>query len=92
MIMKMKKVKKSEITIDDLAVMVSRGFENTTTKQDLSGLKEEMNERFDNVDIRLQKIDGRLDHIEHHLIFGHTNRLEYLEDAVRLLKTKAGVH
>lgn len=81
----MKKAKKSEMTIDDLAIMVSRGFENTATKQDIHEIKEEMNERFDNVNIRL-------DHIEHHLIFGHTNRLESLEDSVRLLKTKAGVH
>ena len=85
MIVKMKKVKKPETTIDDLAMMVSRGFENTATKQDIHEVKKEMNERFDGVNVRL-------DHIEHHLVFGHTNRLEYLEDAVRMLKTKDGVH
>src|SRR3989344_41759 len=99
MIVKMKKVKKPETTIDDLAMMVSRGFENAATKRDIHGIEQEMdglekgmNERFNSVDVRLQKIDDRLDHVEHHLVFGHTNRLEYLEDAVRMLKTKDGVH
>jgi hypothetical protein len=46
-------VKKS-ITIDDLAVMVQKGFADTATKSDIKVLTE----RFDKVDKRFDKIES----------------------------------
>lgn len=37
-----REVKTKKITIDELAMMVAKGFENTATKTDVEGLKEEI--------------------------------------------------
>lgn len=50
-------MKKRNITIDDLAVMVQKGFEETATK-------EQVDVRFDKVEGRLDKVEGRLMKIE----------------------------
>lgn len=72
--------------IDHLAGMVAKGFENTATKKDVSGLET----RLDGIDKRLDGIDVRLDHIENLLIRAHENRIERLEDKVRILETALG--
>jgi hypothetical protein len=41
------------LTIDDLAIMVQRGFENTATKQDLKELRQELTGKIDGVNRRL---------------------------------------
>jgi len=69
---------KKQITIEDLAVMVQRGFEETASKT-------EINEGFKDVNDRLNAIDQRLDRIENILIAGHDRRIEKLEDSVRQL-------
>ncbi len=48
---------KKKITIEDLAVMVNRGFEETAKKAD-------MEVRFNAIDTRFDKVDERLDRIE----------------------------
>lgn len=72
--------------IEHLASMVAKGFENTSTKKDIS----EINTRLDHVDKRLDGIDERLDRIENLLIRAHENRIERLEDKVRILETALG--
>ncbi len=67
-------VKKS-ITTDELARMVQKGFENTATADDVAG-----------VYTRLDKIDTRLDRIENILIRAHENRIERLEDKMRVME------
>ena len=41
---------KKNTTIDDLAVMVQKGFSETATKSELKSLKFEMNQRFDKIE------------------------------------------
>lgn len=69
--MKKKALKKS-ITIDDLAIMVAKGFENTATKNDITRLEN----RLDDIDSRLGKIENN-----------HNRRIENLEDKVRIFST-----
>lgn len=65
-----KKVKAGKITIDDLAVMVAKGFD---------GVREEMNEHFNKVENRLGKVEDRLEKVEDRL--GKVeDRLEKVED------------
>jgi len=63
---------KKNITIDDLAIMVQKGFEETAKKA-------EMNLRFD-------QIDKRFDKIEKLILADHKNRIEKLEEEVKELK------
>ena len=60
------------ITIDDLAGMVQKGFEETAKK-------DEVNERFD-------KIEDRLESIEKLILTDHKRRIEKLEDEVKELR------
>ena len=55
-----------KITIDDLAGMVKKGFDETN---------KQMNERFD-------KVEARLDRIEETLLKNHEVRIKRLEDAL----------
>lgn len=68
----MKKVAKSKVTIDELAMMVARGFENTATKSDMK----EVNRKLEDIDYRLSKIESN-----------HERRLEALEDKMAVVKT-----
>ena len=59
------------ITLEQLAQMVQRGFEQTATKEDLGGvdsqlesLRAEMERRFEQVDNRFLGVDRRLDSID----------------------------
>ena len=65
--------------------MVNQGFEETAKKVDV-------NARFNAVDKRFDKVEERLDRIENILLRAHDNRLDRLEDAVRVIKTKVGIH
>lgn len=83
----MKKNPKKETTIDDLAIMVAKGF---------SSMQEYMDKRFDGVDIRFDKVEERLDRVEERLdkvedrldkIEGHhSRRLDNVEDKVVVIK------
>ena len=72
---KTKKVKK--MTIEDLALMVARGFESMATK-------DEMNARFDEA---VKENKDRFDKIENILIRALDNRTTKLEDENRVIKT-----
>ena len=68
----MKAMTKKNITIDDLAGMIQKGFLETAKK-------DEVNERFD-------KVEDRLETIEKLFIADHRQRIEKLEIEVRELK------
>ena len=70
---------KKNITIEDLARMVAKGFAETTKKR-------EMDLRFDKVDKRFDKIEDRLENIEKLLIAQHQRRIEKLESDVKELR------
>ncbi len=76
---------KKKVTIEDLAVMTQKGFAETATK--LDDFQTEVNERFKKIDDRFDKMDDRFDHIEHLILTDHRNRLERLEDKMRVLET-----
>lgn len=46
-------MKKKNITIDDLAMMVQKGFEDTSKKIDETAKKKDVDKRFDKIDDRL---------------------------------------
>lgn len=58
-----------EITIDELARMIAKGFEETAKKVE--------------VDVRFDEIEKRLDRIEKFLLEEHRRRIERLEDQMR---------
>ncbi|MCX6718542.1 MAG: hypothetical protein NTY81_03010 [Candidatus Staskawiczbacteria bacterium] len=63
---------KKNITINDLAIMVQKGFEETSKK-------DEVNKRFDMVENRLYKIEKLI-------ITDHKKRIEKLEMEVKELR------
>jgi len=80
------------ITLDELANMVARGFENTATRQELKELRSDMNARFSAVDKRLGKLDYQVDEVhdilkrfEENDILNLQKRVQILEKAVRSL-------
>ena len=61
---------KKNITTDNLAIMVAKGFEDT--KKDIGNLKSGMDKRFD-------KVESRLDRVEALLTTDYKRRVEKLE-------------
>jgi hypothetical protein len=82
--------KKKEITLDDLAVMVKRGFDETAKKVDLINLTE----RVGNIEKELKKEINEVRH-DISLISALPARLEHrvdvLYDDMRLVKTQIGL-
>jgi len=67
-----KKSKKSKITIDKLAAMVAKGFENTATKDDIEGLKSQ-----------LEGVNKRIDHfVETRVKYEDHNKLKTRVDLI----------
>lgn len=71
----LKKIK-TEITTNELAVMIKNGFDQTATKEDFKYLEK-----------RIDGIDIRLDRIENLLITSIYNRLDRLEDKMLKVET-----
>lgn len=75
-----KKIDKVSDTVETLAGAVKRGFDATASKTDVEELKTDVAE-----------VKDRLHRVENILVGGITNRVEDLEDDVRILKTRAGI-
>ena len=79
---------KKKVTIEDLARITKSGFDTVDKRFDA------VDKRFEQVDIKLEsfrtEVNARFDHIENLLIRAHENRIEKLEDDVRVLKTLVG--
>jgi len=69
----MKLMENKNITIEDLAGMIQKGFNG-------------VDQRFDRVDQRFDKVEDRLETIEKLLIVNHRERIEKLEIEVKELK------
>ena len=67
---------KENITIDDLAVMVQKGFNDVTSKMTT---KVEMKAEFD-------AVNKRFDKIEKLILTDHKKRIEKLEDEIKEIK------
>lgn len=55
---------KKGVTLDDLANMVAKGFENAATKEDVAVLEGKMDAHFNEVDVKFAKVDLRFDDLE----------------------------
>ncbi|MDP3778586.1 MAG: hypothetical protein Q8R30_00880 [bacterium] len=71
---------KKQMTIDDLAVMVQKGFVDSGKKMD--GLKSDI----DGLKSDMVEVNDRLDRIEKVFTVDHKNRIERLEFEVKNLK------
>jgi len=52
------------VTLENLAGMIARGFEETAKKVEVDARFDSVNSRFADMDTRFDKIDGRLDHLD----------------------------
>jgi len=80
-------MKKKEITIDDLALMVGKGFQSVDKRFD--GIDKRLNgmdKRFDSMDKRFDNMDKRFDRIEKLILSEHKERIEKLEMQVKELR------
>jgi len=77
-------MKKKNITIDDLAIMVQKGFEETA-KQDA------VDARFDKVEGRLDKVEGRLDKVEVRLMKIEI-RMDRVEEEIETIRKHQIAH
>ncbi len=50
-------------TLEDLASMIAKGFENTVTKSDLKDLEVKLGNRIDGIDKRLGKLEFQVDEV-----------------------------
>lgn len=66
--------------MEDLAMMAANGFEKTATKEELVALEKKMT-------LDSKEVHDHLDRIEHIFIRAHNNRIEKLEDDMRMVKT-----
>lgn len=83
---------KKNITINDLAVMVQKGFADTATKSDIKNI----DKRFEQVDKRLDTIEScmvtkaemnrRFDGLEDRVLASHQKRIEKLEAEAKELR------
>ena len=71
---------KKNTTIDELAVMVQKGFNDVDLRFD------KIDERFEQVDKRFNKIDQRFDKLEKLILADHKKRIEKLEDEIKEIK------
>ena len=69
----------NNVTTEELARMIQKGFDETAKKSDTNQEFKGMNQRFD-------RIDKRLDRIEDILIKNHQTRIEKLEFDMKELR------
>jgi len=93
----MKKEPKKKVTIDDLAVMVGRGFNDVHEKMD-KGFAD-VNSRLDKVEIKLDRVDYRLTSLEENQldlklridVLNYTKTTDELRGRIIVLEKKVGV-
>jgi hypothetical protein len=73
-------MKKKEITIDDLALMVGKGFQSVDKR--FNGIDKRLN----GMDKRFDNMDKRFDRIEKLILSEHKERIEKLEMQVKELR------
>lgn len=76
---------RKDVTIEDLARMIQKGFEETAKKKEVDNRFKGVNKRFDDSDKRFNGLDNQLERIEKLLIVDHRERIKKLEIEVRRL-------
>ena len=74
-----------KITIEDLARMVKKGFDETARK-DETATKVQIAGRFDVVEKRLAKIEDRLDNIEKLILRQHSDQIKNLQQRMERME------
>jgi len=77
---------KKNVTIDELAVMVKRGFDETAKKADMDFRFDQVDKRFEQMEKRFNRVDERFDKIEKLILKDHKRRIEKLEDELKEVK------
>jgi hypothetical protein len=85
-----------KITIETLAKMINEGFKTTATKDDVTALRSEMNEKFDVVNSHLNNLDARVGRIEAdvHMVrdeMVHRQEFQDVLDRVTYIEKKLGI-
>ena len=82
--------KPKRMTLDRLAQLVARGFENAPTKTEMTDGFQQVNNRIHNVEQKVDKLDFKMDEVhdmlkrfEEHDIVNLQKRVQILEKAVR---------
>ena len=75
------------VTLDDLAVMIKDGFDNTATKNDV----EVLSSRFDTLEQKVDKVDERLQTVETKLDRALYTEVVHLERRLRRVEEKVGI-
>ncbi|MFA5169768.1 MAG: hypothetical protein WC386_02755 [Candidatus Paceibacterota bacterium] len=76
-------MKKKKTTLNDIAIMLQRGFKETAKSLEIGFCFDSINKRFD-------KMDERFDRIEK-LIIDHNNRIKKLEDDMKEAKSMLAI-
>ena len=87
---------KKKITIEDLAIMVQKGFSEASKKADVDKRFEQVDKKFEKIETQLEHIDNRLYNIEKDVSeikknFVSRYEFEDLLDRVKNLEKKIGV-
>lgn len=80
-------MKNKKITIDDLARMIQRGFEETAKKADVDKRFEQIDKRFEQVDKRFDNLEGQINNIDNK-VNQIDRRLFSIEEDISEIKIK----
>lgn len=70
---------KKKTTIDDLARMVAKGFEETSKKVDVD-------KQFKDIDVRLSSLEKDMEYVKNLITLNHKRRIEKVELEMKELK------
>lgn len=73
---------KKNITIDDSARMIKKGFDETATRTQTDRLEK----RMDGIDKRLMVVEEKLNNIEKLILKQHAHQIQNLERRIRYLE------
>ena len=79
-------MKNKNITTEDLAIMIQKGFKETAKKEEVNQQFEGVNQQFEGVNQRFDRVEQRLEKIEKLILADHKRRIEKLEENVKDLK------
>ena len=80
-----------EITIEDLAAMVQKGFSETAKKSDLEILEKKIDAQLTDMNHKINQIDRRLFSIEEDVAEIKTKKHKELEKRVIFIEQKLGI-
>ncbi len=90
----MKKTRNKPVTIDQLAIMIQRGFEETASKSDLKNAEANLGNKIDKLDNRMANLEYKVSHhldlsLERYLELKHQNKL--MVKWIQVIANKTGV-